>query len=146
MLFEYGYMRNSLVHLGGYPTYQDVADVSNLFYYCSVFIWSRGMKCLQKSPLSKRNGMNKNRYKHFRQPVETKIMQMRMYQFKLTKNLFLSHGCQHVSSLVRWNRLYRHKNITEPDRLSRYFFHISTQLLCHHKSSLYASSTFLVLS
>ena len=64
------------------------------------------MKCLPKSPLSKRNGMNKNRYKHFRQPVETKIMQMRMYQFKLTKNLFLSHGCQHVSSLARWNRLY----------------------------------------
>ena len=48
----------------------------------------------------------KNRYKHFRQHVETKIMQMRMYQFKLTKNLFLSHRCQHVSSLARWNRLY----------------------------------------
>ena len=64
------------------------------------------MTCLQKSPLSKRNGMNKNRYKDFRQPVETKIMQMRIYRFKLTKNLFLSHGCQYVSSLERWNRLY----------------------------------------
>ena len=51
------------------------------------------------------NGMNKNRYKQFRQYVETKIMQMRIYKFKLTKNLFLSHGCEHVSSLVRWNRL-----------------------------------------
>ena len=50
----------------------------------------------------------KNQYKQFRRKlsVETKIMQMRMYQFKLTKNLFLSHRCQHVSSLARWNRLY----------------------------------------
>ena len=29
-----------------------------------------------------------------------------MYQFKLTKNLFLSRGYEHVSSLARWNRLY----------------------------------------
>ena len=33
-------------------------------------------------------------------------MQMRMYRFKLTKNLFLSRGYEHVSSLARWNRLY----------------------------------------
>ena len=50
--------------------------------------------------------MNKNRYKHFRQHVETKIMQMRMYQFKLTKNLFLSRVYKHVSSVARWNRVY----------------------------------------
>ena len=48
----------------------------------------------------------KNRYKHFRQHVETKIMQMRMYQFKLTTNLFLSRGYEHVSRLARWNRLH----------------------------------------
>ena len=29
--------------------------------------------------------------------VETKIRQMRMQQFKLTKNLFLSRGCEHMS-------------------------------------------------
>ena len=56
--------------------------------------------------LSKRNSMNKNQYKHFRQPVETKIMQMRMYQFKLTKNLFLSRGYEILPSLARWNRLH----------------------------------------
>ena len=89
------------------------------------------------------NGMNKNRYKHFRQHVETKIMQMRMYQFNLAKNLFLSRGCKHVSSLARWNR---HKNITEPGSLLGHFFHINTQLLCHHKNFLYASCTFSVLS
>ena len=33
-------------------------------------------------------------------------MQMRMYQFKLTTNLFLSRGYEHVSRLARWNRLY----------------------------------------
>ena len=33
-------------------------------------------------------------------------MQMRMYQLKLTEDLLLSHGYEHVSSLVRWNRLY----------------------------------------
>ena len=43
------------------------------------------MTCLPKSRFSKQNGMNKNRYKHFSQPGETKIMQIRMYEFKLTK-------------------------------------------------------------
>ena len=45
------------------------------------------MTRLPRSRLSKRNGMNKNRYKHFSQPVETKIMRMCMYQFKLTESL-----------------------------------------------------------
>ena len=56
--------------------------------------------------LSKRNSMNKNQYKHFRQPVETKITQMRMYQFRLTKNIFLSGGYEILSSPARWNRLH----------------------------------------
>ena len=30
--------------------------------------------------------------------------------------------------------LYRHKNITEPNHLSGYFFHINIQLLCRHKN------------
>ena len=61
---------------------------------------------LPRSCLLQQNGMNKNQYKHFRQWFETKLMQMRIYQFKLTKNLFLSRGYEHVSSLARWNRLY----------------------------------------
>ena len=65
-----------------------------------------GMTPLPRSRLSKRNRMNKNQYKPFRQPVEMKIMQMRMYQFKLTKNLFLSRGYEHLFSLAGWNRLY----------------------------------------
>ena len=105
MLSGYGYMRNNSVHLGGYPTHWDVADLSNLFYFYSVFIWSRGTP-LPRSRLSKRNGMNKNQHKHFRQPAEMKIMQMRMYQYKLTKNLFLSRGYEHVPSLTRWSALY----------------------------------------
>ena len=64
------------------------------------------MTCLLKSRLLKQNGMKKNRYKHFRQPVETKLMQMGVYQFKLKKNLFLSRGYEHVPRLVRWKRLY----------------------------------------
>ena len=64
------------------------------------------MMPLPGSCLSKRNRMNKNQYKHFRQPVKTKIVQMCMYQFKLTKNLFLSRGYEYVSSLARWNRFY----------------------------------------
>ena len=64
------------------------------------------MMRLPRSRLSKQNGMNKTRYKQFRQYVKTKIIQMRMYKFKLTENLFLSHVCEHVSSLARWNRLY----------------------------------------
>ena len=54
------------VHLGGY-----MSDV-------------KGDVAL--TDILKRNGMNKNRYEHFRQPVKTKIMQIRMYQFKLTKS------------------------------------------------------------
>ena len=105
MLLGYGSMRNNLVHLGGFPNHRDVADMSNLFYLYSVFIWSKEMMRLPRSRLFKRNGMNKNRYKHFRQPVERKIMQMRMCQFKLTKNLsFFGH--EHVSSRLIWNRFY----------------------------------------
>ena len=99
MLLGYGYMRNNLVHLRGYPTRRGVADMSNLYYCYCAFIWSRAMTPLPRSGLSKRNGMNNNQYIHFRQPVETKIIQMRFYQFKLTKNLFLSRGYEHVSIL-----------------------------------------------
>ena len=84
MLLGYGYMRNSLVRLGGYPTHRDVAGKYLLFLFCVYTI--TGMARLPISRYSKRNGMNKNRNKHFRQPVETKIMQMRMYQLKLTKS------------------------------------------------------------
>ena len=38
---------------------RDVTDMSNLFYFHFVFIWSRGMTRLPRSILSKRNGMNK---------------------------------------------------------------------------------------
>ena len=145
MLLGYGYMRNNLVHLGGYLTHQDVADMSNLFYFYSVLIWSRVMTCLPKSRLLKQNGMKKNRYKHFRQPVETKLLQMGMYQFKLTKNLFLSRDYEHVSGEME-QTLYRHKNITEAEGLSGYFFHINTKLLCHHKNFLYKNCIFSVLS
>ena len=99
------------LRLGGFPTHQDVADISDRFYFYSAFIWSRGMTPLPRSRLSKRNGMKKNQYKHFSQPVKAKIMQMRLYQFKLTKNLFLSRGNEHVSSLARWNRLYIDREI-----------------------------------
>ena len=33
LLFEYGYMRSNLAHLGGYPTHGDVTHMSNLFYF-----------------------------------------------------------------------------------------------------------------
>ena len=106
MLLRYGSRRNILVHLGGYSTHRDVADISNLFYFYSVFIWSMGMTRLPRSRLWKRNGMNKIQYKHFRQSVQTKVMKMRMYQFKSTKTLFLQRGYEQVLSLTRWNRLY----------------------------------------
>ena len=144
MLPEHGYMRNNLVHLRGYLTHRDIADMPNLFLFCVYMI--KGMTLLPRSHLAKQNGMNKNLYKHLRQPVETKIMQMCMYQFKITKNLFLSRGYKRVSSLARWNRLYIDTNVTERDHLSGYFFHINTQLLCHRKNFLYASCTFSVLS
>ena len=37
LLPEYGYMRNILARLGGYPTHGDAADMSNLFYFYFVF-------------------------------------------------------------------------------------------------------------
>ena len=41
------------------------------------------MTRLSRSRLSKRNEMNKNRYKHFSQPVNTKNMRMHMYKLQL---------------------------------------------------------------
>ena len=61
MLLGYGYMRNSLVRLGGYPTHRDVAGKYLLFLFCVYTI--TGMARLPISRYSKRNGMNKNRYK-----------------------------------------------------------------------------------
>ena len=85
-LLGYGYIRNNLARLGGYPTHWYVADISNLFYFLFVFIWLLGVMYLPRSCLSKRNGMNKNRYKHFRWPGET-VIRIHMYQFKLKKSL-----------------------------------------------------------
>ena len=42
MLLGYGYMRNNLVYSGGYPTHWDVTDMSDLFYFYSVFICQGG--------------------------------------------------------------------------------------------------------
>ena len=38
MLLGYGYMRNNLVRLGGYPTHRDVPDMSYFLYFYFVFI------------------------------------------------------------------------------------------------------------
>ena len=56
-------MRKNLARLGGYPTHGDVADMSNLFIFVLCFM-IKGMTRLQRSRLLKRNGMNKNQYKH----------------------------------------------------------------------------------
>ena len=45
----------------------------------------KGEACLPRSHLSKRNGMNKNRYEHFSRPGEANIIQTNMYQFKLKR-------------------------------------------------------------
>ena len=42
MLLGYGYIRNNLVHLGGYLTHRDVTDKSDLIYFYSVFICQGG--------------------------------------------------------------------------------------------------------
>ena len=74
MRLGYDYMRKKLARLGGYSTHRDAADMSDLFYFYYVFIWSRRMTRLQRSRPLKQNGMNKNRYELFSQPVETKII------------------------------------------------------------------------
>ena len=67
-----------MVHLGGYPTHQDVAEMSNLFYFYSVYMINGG-DALTEISFFEAKWDEKNRYKHFRQPVETKLMQMGMY-------------------------------------------------------------------
>ena len=65
------------------------------------------MTRLPRSRLSKQNEMNKNRYKHFSQSVNTKIMSMRIYKFKLTKSsTHFYHVVMSMSSMARWSRLY----------------------------------------
>ena len=102
-----------------------------LFLFC-VYIWSSGMTRLPRSRLSKQNEMNKNRYKHFSQSVNTKAMPMRIHKSKLTKSYFY-HVAMSMSSLARWSRLYlstkRYYSAYWASRLSRYFFHINIQLV-----------------
>ena len=120
LLLGYGYMRNNLARLGGYPIHWGVADMSNLFYFHCVLMWSSRMTRLLRSHLSKRNGMNRNRYKHLSQPDETKIIIMHMYQFKLTNkelHLFLSGGYETDFILTQKYVIL----FTEPAHISRYF-------------------------
>ena len=42
MLLGHGFMRNKLVRFGGYPTHEDIADMSDLFYFYFVFILIKG--------------------------------------------------------------------------------------------------------
>ena len=51
MLLGYGYMRNNLVHLGRYPTHRDVVDMSNLFYFYSVYMIKGDDSLTKISPL-----------------------------------------------------------------------------------------------
>ena len=104
-----------------------------LFLFC-VYIWSSRMTRLPRSRLSKQNEMNKNRYKHFSQSVNTKIMSMPIYKFKLTKSsTHFYHVVMSMSSMARWSRLYlstkRYYSAYWASRLSRYFFHINIQLV-----------------
>ena len=62
-------MRNNLACLGEYSTHLDVTDMSNLFSFCVYTI--KADDALTEI--------------EFRQPGE-KVMQMLMYQFKLTKS------------------------------------------------------------
>ena len=129
MLLGYGYIRNNLVRLGGYPTHRNVANISFLFLFC-VYIWSIGMTRLSRSRLSKRNEMNKNRYKHFSQPVNTKNMRMHLYKLQL----IFTRGYGH--------RLYSYTKICYStywaSPLSGYFFHINIQLvtICFSRTEL----------
>ena len=42
MFSGYGYMRNNLIHLGGYLTHRDVVDLSNLFIFILRFYDQEG--------------------------------------------------------------------------------------------------------
>ena len=44
MLLGYGYVKNNLVYLGWYYTHRDVADMSDLFYFYSMFICQGGWR------------------------------------------------------------------------------------------------------
>ena len=50
MLLGYGYMRNNLVRLGGYPTHRDVADMSYFFYSYFVFRYDQADALTEISP------------------------------------------------------------------------------------------------
>ena len=68
LLLGYGYKRNNLARLGGYPAHQNVADMSDFFYFDFVFIWLRRgvgrVTVLLRSKLLKPSGMNKNQCKN----------------------------------------------------------------------------------
>ena len=117
MLYE-----KQLALLRGYPTPLDVSDILfyYLFYFHFAFTWSRAMTRLLTEI-------------QFYQPGET-VMRMLMYQFKLTKSQICFHQVAMNMCLVWWDGtdfISTQKYIilvTEPARLSGYFFHIKTQL------------------
>ena len=134
LLLEYGYMKNNLVRLDGYHTHRDVADMSNLFYFHFVFISLRGTTRLLRSRLSKQNGINKNWYKNFSQPGETKLIRMHMYQFKLTKSqAYIYHAIRNMCLVCKMKQaLHKHKNmlshlLSQP-AYRDFLFHLNTQL------------------
>ena len=80
-----GYMRNNLVHLGGYSTHRDAADMSNLLFLLFVYMIKEDHAHTEISPFEEKWDEQKSSYE---------------------LNLFVPHVYEHVSSLARWDRLY----------------------------------------
>ena len=64
LLVEYGYIRNNLAHLGGYPNHQDDANMLNLFSLC-VYM-TKGDDALAEISPFKVKWDEQNRYKRMR--------------------------------------------------------------------------------
>ena len=59
MLLGYGYIRNNLVHLGGYPTHGDVADMSISFIFILCLYDQGGWCAYQDLALRSKMGWTK---------------------------------------------------------------------------------------
>ena len=133
MLLGYGYIRNNLVRLGGYPTHRNLANISFFFYFCFVFIYD------QAEWRAYRDLAFRSRMRSTKIDINTSASLSRR---KLWECVCTNLDLQNVKVIFitwLWARLvwrdgtdFTHTQkyiipLTEPARLSGYFFHINIQ-------------------
>ena len=108
MLLGYGYVINNFVHLVGFPTYRDVADMSYFFYFYFVFTYNQGEWRTYRD-LAFRSEM---RWTKIDINTSANLSRQKLCECVCTNCMYnFYHVVLSMSSLARWNRLYLNTKI-----------------------------------